>query len=188
MGEFVAVTALPYPEVYGSLEPMGDAEPSNALGSYKFGALSACLQAFHTFTQWSEGLHANLGTALGTIIRVIDRFAERERDPNAYAGTCRAIFFEWILEPADLAQLLLGFLVAPDGVDSYHRLPDECVAWLRFFSKQLVMRGVLSPQVHFETLLGVDETVADLPETTTWVCDSIGKGSRRSSSGRDGVL
>jgi hypothetical protein len=51
VGEFVAVIALRYPVVYSSLEPMADAEKLKALNRYKFGALSACLQAFNQFTQ-----------------------------------------------------------------------------------------------------------------------------------------
>jgi hypothetical protein len=46
------------------------------------GALSVCLQVFSTFTQWTEELQANHGTGLGTIIRLIYRFAEMERDRN----------------------------------------------------------------------------------------------------------
>jgi hypothetical protein len=60
MGEFVAVIALRYPDVYSSLEPMGDAQAFNALSRYKFGALSACLQAFNTFTQWTEDYRPTL--------------------------------------------------------------------------------------------------------------------------------
>jgi hypothetical protein len=74
------------------------------------------------FTQWTEGLQANLGTALGMVIRLIDRFAETERDRNEYAGTCRAVFFQRILGTADLAQLLLSSLVTPDGLGWYRRL------------------------------------------------------------------
>jgi hypothetical protein len=115
MGEFFAGIALRYREVYCSLEPMGNAEALNALSEYKFAALSACLQAFHTFKQWTEGLQANLGTGLRKIIKVIDRFVGMERDRKEYADICRAGFFQQILGTADLTQLLLGFLVTPDG-------------------------------------------------------------------------
>jgi hypothetical protein len=97
IGKFVAVIALRYPEVYNSLELMGDAEALNALNRDKFGALSACLQAFNMLTQWTEELQANLGAALAKIIRLIDRFAEMERDRNEYVGTCRVLFFQRIL-------------------------------------------------------------------------------------------
>jgi hypothetical protein len=150
MGKFVAVITLRYPEVYSSLEPVGDAEALNAFNRHKFGALSTCPEAFNTFTQWPEGLQANRGTALGKIIRLIDRRAETERDRNEYAGTCRAIFFQRILGTADLVQLLLGLLVTPDRLRCDGCLPDEWVTGLWFFSKQLVRRGVRPLQVHFQ--------------------------------------
>jgi hypothetical protein len=141
-GEFVAVITLRYPEVYSSLKPMEDAEAFNALSRYKFGTVSACLQALNTFTQWTERLHVNLGTGLGTIMRLIDRFVGMERDRKEYASTCRTVFFRLILGTSDLAQLLLDFLVTPDGLCWYRRLPVEWVAGLRFGSKQLVPRDV----------------------------------------------
>jgi hypothetical protein len=110
----------------------------NALSRYKFAALSARLQAPNTFIQWTEGLEANLGKALAKIMRLIDRFVEMERNRNECPGTCRAVFFQRILGRQDLVQLLLYFLIPPDGLDWYRRPPDECVAGFGFFSKQLV--------------------------------------------------
>jgi hypothetical protein len=132
MGEFVTVIALPHREVYCSLEPMGDAEAFNALSMKKFGALSACLQAFNTFIQWTDGVQPNLGAALGKIIKLIDRFPAMEKDRNEYIETCGAVFFQRILITADLAQQMLGFLVTPYGFGWYRRLPDAVVARVGF--------------------------------------------------------
>jgi hypothetical protein len=140
------------------------------------------------FTQWTEGLQANLGTALGKLSRLIDGFAEMERDRNEYAGTFRAVFFQRILGMADLAQLLLGFLVRQDGSGWYLRLLDEWVPGIgssrsnsseeasgrfRFVSKSSSVQMRPSP-----LLFG----------TTTCGWASIGKGSRRPSSGSNSVF
>jgi hypothetical protein len=188
MREFVAVIALRYPEVYSSLEPMGDAEALNALNRYKFGTLSTYLEAFHRFTQWTERLQANLGTALGRIMRLIGRFAEMERNRKEYAGTCRAGFCQRILDTANLAQLVLGFLVKPDGLGWYLRLPDEWVTGPG--SSRSNSFGEAADGFRF---ISKRSSVAMRPlpilsGTTTCVRDSIGKGSRRLSSGSDSVL
>jgi hypothetical protein len=159
MGRFVAEIALRYPDVSNSLEPMGDAEGFNALNKYKFAVLFACLQASNTFTQWTEGLQANLGPPLGKILKLFDRFAEMERNHEEYIGPSRVVFFQRIPDTAHLTQLLLSFLVTADGLGSYRRLSDERAARLALFWKQLVQRGVRPLQVHFQKLLGVDETL-----------------------------
>jgi hypothetical protein len=161
MGEFVAGIALRYREVYCSLEPTENAETFNALSRYKFAALSACLQAFHTFKQWTEELQANFGTGLRKIIKLIDRFVGMERDCKEYADTCRTVLLQQILGTAHLTHLLLGFLVTSDGFGWYRYLQSEWVAGMRFVSRQLIRRGVRLLQIHFQKFLGVDETVAD---------------------------
>jgi hypothetical protein len=102
--DFAAGIVPPYPEVHDGSEARDDVERLNILRKYQFSDLSPCLSASNDFMLWSEETCANLSTAWGSIITIIERFTELERIGNISVGICRIAFFERILRTADLTQ------------------------------------------------------------------------------------
>jgi hypothetical protein len=75
-------------------------------------------------------------------------------------------FWNWIQLTADMTQLLLAFVIRLDRLTWHHGVPDHPFSGTTFFSKALVLDEIRPLQVHFQWLLGVDDTSVDPLGTT----------------------
>jgi hypothetical protein len=98
---------------------------AQVLEDYSFKELHECFDELDHYVKWTEREHATMTQAWLYALQIFDNLDILRQKGNRYAARFYSAFYKRLNDTADPGQLILGYLVTPDGFAWYRSLPDE---------------------------------------------------------------